>query len=222
MSLSVTCFSGLVTLKCSSPVAARVPHAVLSRLLFKCTISLKDTSIFYYKYYSSFREHTGKSYLFVSLQFRCASRWLFPSRSAASHCLVQWFSVVTSPPLQTSRMFWSPGDSSPSARTLFWSTTLPVCNQVSHFLSLFPLLIASYLLGFHECTFIAGIFCCVGIIVCHWRVMLLSCWTRWTIIYLPFGKMNVPRIFVIEFKGLFHTFKPLCFSIFRNAFANCN
>lgn len=45
------------------------------------------------------------------------------SRSAAQHCLPRWSSAATSPPLQTSKMFWLLGGTSPSARTLCWSTT---------------------------------------------------------------------------------------------------
>lgn len=48
---------------------------------------------------------------------------MFLSRSAPQLCLPQWSFVVITPPLQTSKMFWSPGGSSPSARTLCWSIT---------------------------------------------------------------------------------------------------
>lgn len=65
----------------------------------------------------------------VPPQCRSVFRWTFLSRSAARLCSPQWSSVVTTPPLQTSKMFWSPGGTGPSARTLCWSTTPQVSSN---------------------------------------------------------------------------------------------
>lgn len=62
----------------------------------------------------------------MPLQSRCVSRSMFLSSNAARLCLLQWFFGVITPLLQASKMFWSRGSTSLSARTPSWSTTLQV------------------------------------------------------------------------------------------------
>lgn len=132
----VTRFSGSAALKMNSLVE-RNPHThcfILTTLFFLdiwlCILEGHCFPELAAAFWHMSHTHCISNCLFVvSSQCPSVFRSLFLTSSAAQLCLPQSSSAVTTAPQQTSKMFWSPGGTSPSVRTLCWITIPQVRNN---------------------------------------------------------------------------------------------